>query len=85
MTTAPTAHSLTLTDLLLRDPKHPEVKRLLETHYRSVCQQQQAVDLQQRALAREKALLEDVLQLKQSRGRNCSVAVCEQEQHNGQA
>lgn len=63
--TTPAAHSLTITDLLLRDPKHPDVRRLLETHYRSVCQQEQATGQQHRALAREKALLEDILQLKQ--------------------
>jgi hypothetical protein len=27
----------TLADLLLRDPEHPEVRRLLELRYRQVC------------------------------------------------
>lgn len=32
---------MTLTDLLLRDPDHPEVRALLELRYRQVCAEQQ--------------------------------------------
>jgi len=28
---------MTLTDLLLRDPEHPEIRALLELRYRQVC------------------------------------------------
>lgn len=45
MTTMP------LTDLLLRDPKHPEVRALLMARYEQVC--------------REKALLQKVLELRE--------------------
>jgi hypothetical protein len=58
--TAPAAHSLSITDLLLRDPQHPEVRRLLLYRYEQVCHEA-------RALASEKAMLETVLDLKRAK------------------
>lgn len=73
MTTAPAAHSLSVTDLLLRDPAHPEVRRLLLLRYEQVCKEA-------RAIGSEKRLLEDVLGLARANAR--STPMLDSEQRN---
>ncbi len=52
MTTPPQSHSLSVTELLLRDPQHPEVRAQLEAFYRALCQEERAITAQRVLLGR---------------------------------
>lgn len=48
---SPSAHSLPIHELLLRDPRHPEVRAHLLAYYRALVQQERAITAQRRLLA----------------------------------
>lgn len=52
MIVSPHSHHLSITDLLLRDPQHPEVQAQLEALYRALCQEERAITAQRVLLAR---------------------------------
>ena len=74
--TTPSAHSLTISDLLRLDPHHPDVRARLEQHYRAVCQME-------RALSQERALLADLLGVKRAQGVRNDVLDTEQRNRVG--
>lgn len=63
MTTAPTAHSLTIADLLLRDPEHPDVRQQLLALYRALGHEDKALVEQRRAVLAQRAVIADALGL----------------------